>query len=341
MQKNNMQKKDKENLRQVILDFPFQFEKGFDLAKNIKISKKFQSVCISGMGGSSLPVDVLKSYLRGVPQEKKDPDFPIIYRNRDYHLPPEAYKNCLNIFISYSGNTEETLSSLNEALKKNLLAIGITNGGKLEKICQKNNLPLVIIPKISQPRYALGYFFSVLLQILSNQEFLKDDFKEISQSIKQLRGKTIALEKEGKNLAKKLFGKTPIIHTSDKLKSVGRIWKIKINENAKTPAFSNFYPEVNHNEMVGFTLPQGKFHIINLVDSREKTLVKRMELTAKILKKRGIETSFEKIPDNKNIFLTLFSSLILADWSSYYLALNYNQDPTPVDMVEEFKKSLK
>jgi glucose/mannose-6-phosphate isomerase len=118
------------------------------------------------------------------------------------------------------------------------------------------------------------------------------------------------------------------------------IWKIKINENAKTPAFYNFYPELNHNEMVGFTLPQGKFHVLTLLDKNDHPQnIRRMHITAKILKKKGVDTTIIEM-ENDNIFNTIFSTLLLGDWVSYYLALSYNQDPTPVDMVEDLKKQL-
>ncbi len=175
---------DKENLRQVILDFPQQFKNGFALAKNLPSSEKFLTVCVSGMGGSSLPVDALKTYLKDL--RKKDPvnnpAFQLL-KNRTYTLPPEAYEKCLNIFSSYSGNTEETLSALQEAITHNLPSIAITHGGKLKEICEKHNIPVLVVPSISQPRYALGYLFSILLQILINLQLTSDTTKNIRDSI--------------------------------------------------------------------------------------------------------------------------------------------------------------
>lgn len=334
---------DKFNLRQVILDFPKQFEIGLNLAKNIKVGTNFKSICISGMGGSSFPSDILETYVAYLRKKDsvKNKSLRII-KNRGYALPTEAYENCLNIFISYSGNTEETIESLNEAIKNNLPSIGIANGGKLIEICKAKKIPFIIIPDISQPRYALGYFFSVLLQILKNCKLIEENFsQEILTSIKKLDEITIHIEKEGKKIAQKISGKTPLVYTSEKLQSIARIWKIKINENSKTPCFYNYYPELNHNEMVGMTLPQGKFHIITLIDNKEHSqIIKRMKITADILQKKKINTDLIDIPENSNMFLSIFSSLALGDWVSYYLALNYKQDPTPVQMVEDFKKDL-
>jgi glucose/mannose-6-phosphate isomerase len=334
---------DKENLREVILDSWNQFQAGIDLAKDIRIGGNFQSVCVSGMGGSSLPTDVVKTYVSHLRQKdsKKNKNFRIL-KNRNYTLPIEAYENCLNLFVSYSGNTEETLSSLEEAIEKNLPSIGISHGGKLSEICEKNKIPHITIPSISQPRYALGYIFSITVTLLSNLKLLENTSDEMIRSAIILKETTSRLERKGKALSEKIFKKTPIIHTPESLKSVGRVWKIKINENSKTPCFFNYYPELNHNEMVGFTLPQAKFHFITLAGKKDHPqIVKRMKITSKLLaKNKNLSTSLIEIPNEENIFMAVFSALALGDWVSYYLALLYKQDPTPVEMVEDLKKKL-
>jgi glucose/mannose-6-phosphate isomerase len=118
------------------------------------------------------------------------------------------------------------------------------------------------------------------------------------------------------------------------------IWKIKMNENAKTTAFWNFFPELNHNEMVGFTRPAGAFHIIMLrdADDHPKNL-KRFEVTADLLRKQGISLEIIDM-EGKNVFNKIFASILLADFASYHLAIRNGVDPTPVDMVEDLKGRL-
>jgi len=119
------------------------------------------------------------------------------------------------------------------------------------------------------------------------------------------------------------------------------IWKIKINENSKTPAFWNYFPELNHNEFVGFSNPQAQFHVLMLKNSEDHPRdLLRYDVTAKFLKERGVGVNIIDIPDG-NILYRIFAAIALADWISYYLALEYDQDPTPVDMVEDLKKALK
>ena len=147
-------------------------------------------------------------------------------------------------------------------------------------------------------------------------------------------------EKKGMELARKIKGKTPVIYSSPKYKVVAMVWKIKINENAKTPAFWNFFPEMDHNEMVGFTNPQAKFFTIMFKDPEDDIRNKRRyEATALLLKEKGVGSEIIDMEGN-NVFYKIFSSISLADWTSYYLALEYGQDPTPVDMVEKLKRIL-
>lgn len=332
---------DKENLRQVILDSPKQFAEGLKLAENIRIKGDFTSLEISGMGGSSLPANILRIYLSSIYKKDRSSSKRFgIFQNRFYALPHEAYNNCLNFFASYSGNTEETVASLEEAIKHKLPSVGFATGGKVLKLCQKNNIPCVVLPAGIQPRYATGYFFTAMLKVLTNAGMVDINSEEIVKLSKKLQARVAGLEKNGKEIAKKLVGKTPVIYASTDYKSLAMIWKIKINENAKTPAFYNFYPELNHNEMVGYTLPQGKFHIVTLLDKEDHPKnIQRMQLTAKLLKKKGIGTTFVGI-EGGSVFEKIFSTLLIGDWASYHLALKYNQDPTPVKIVEDLKKLL-
>lgn len=334
---------DKANLRQVILDTPSQFEEGFKIAKDIKVEGGFTSVTISGMGGSALPANLLRTYCNSL--FKTHPDYkPFeIYISRYYSLPPEGHHDSLNLIASYSGNTEETISALEEAHSAGLKFVGLSSGGKIEELCKTYGAPHIKLPFPNpnfQPRMGTGYFFASMLQLLVNQGLVPDTTVEIASLAGKFSDSMGVHEEEGKKLALTLRGKTPVIYASPMYKSVAMIWKIKINENSKTPAFWNFFPEANHNEMVGFTNPQGKFFIILLKDPDDDPRnLKRYAATTRMVKEKGIDTVTLEM-EGSDVFAKIFSSLNLADWTSYYLALEYNQDPTPVQMVEDFKKIL-
>ncbi|MBI2439575.1 MAG: bifunctional phosphoglucose/phosphomannose isomerase [Candidatus Moranbacteria bacterium] len=335
---------DVSDFRQMLLDSPKQFKEGFALAQDIRVPGEFEAIMISGMGGSALPGNLFRIYLNDL-FRKQDPEHqPLaIYQNRSYNLPPESFRKCLNLICSYSGNTEETVSSFEEALKYNLPCIGFSSGGKIEELCKQNNVPHIKLPvpfPNFQPRIGTGYFFGAMFQVLVNQGLVPDMTGEIVTQMENIERLLPKIEAEGKKLAQELVGKTPVVYATTKYKSVAMVWKIKLNENAKTPAFWNFFPELNHNEMVGFTLPQGKFFILMLRDPKtHPNIFKRFEVTATLLRKTGVDVKIIDM-EGESVFEKIFTTILLGDFTSYYLALEYGIDPTPVEMVEELKKLL-
>jgi len=335
---------DPSDFRQMILTSPDQLAEGFRRAEGIKFPahSECRSIEISGMGGSALPGNILRAYLsdlakRGILQDRIS-----IYQNRFYDLPWEA-KQSLNIFASYSGNTEETIESFEEAIAEKIPSIGISSGGRLEALCLEHGVPHIKLPipfENFQPRVGTGYFFGAIYQVLINEGLVPDMRDELLRETEQLRARVSAIEEEGKLLAEKCAGKTPVIYSSPRYKSVAMVWKIKFNENAKTPAFWNFFPELNHNEMIGFTNPQGKFLIIMLRDGDDHPKnLKRFDVTAQLLREKGISVEILDM-EGESVYYKVFASLLLGDFASYHLALRTGIDPTPVDMVEQLKKLL-
>lgn len=332
------------NFRQMILDSPDQFLAGFQMADSIKVPGSFSKVMISGMGGSALPGNLFRVYLGDLARRGVIPGKRIgIFQNRFYRLPHESFDDCVNFICSYSGNTEETVASFEQALEHHLPCVGFSSGGKIEAMCRENGIPHVKMPIPTdgfQPRMGTGYFIGAMYRVLVNLGMAPDTSEEISRYVQTLKGKLTDYETRGKILSEQLHGKTPVVYATTEFKSVAMIWKIKINENAKTPAFWNFFPELNHNEMVGFTNPQGKFTVIMLRDPADHPKnTKRFAVTAELLRSRDVDVEIIDM-EGESVFEKMFGSILLADFSSYYLALAYGMDPTPVDMVEELKKLL-
>lgn len=334
---------DVSNLRQMIYSSPSQFAEGFKLALGVKTGGKFGSVVFSGEGGSAFPSQLLEIIIRDFAQKTGKKPITII-TNHSYSLPLESYSESLNICCSYSGNTEETISVLNEAIEKKLPVIGVASGGKVEEICKQNNVPYAKLPipyEHFQPRIGTGYFVSVMLKILANHELMPDVEEEILRSVPFLTDRMGDLETRGKELASKIAGKTPVIYASEKFARVAMVWKIKFNEHAKNPAFWNFFPELNHNEMVGFTNLGDRYFLIMLRDGEDNSRnLKRYDVTSSVVGEKGLESEIIDL-EGENTFSKIFSSLYLADFVAYYLAEKNSVDPTPVDMVEKFKGLLK
>lgn len=334
---------DKSNLRQVILNSPRQLKWVLNNWKELNLGRIFSNVIVCGMGGSAWPMEFVINYLSNNPDIKlKDIPF---FVHRNYGLPVTAAKDSFLIFSSYSGDTEETLTAYAETVKSGLNGVVITSGGNLEKLAIKNNTPLIKIPGPSIPsRYATGYIVGFLLKLLSDNEIIKDVSRELVKTSEYLErilsdGK---LEKQGIKLAKKFKNKIPLICSSVNYKIAAKVWKIKFNENSKIHAFWNYIPELNHNELAGFSKPNAhRFFVLILRDNKDnKSILKVTNITAGLLREQGIPFEFIEMTGN-NFFDKVFSAVLLGDWVSYYLALKQKIDPWAVNIINEYKKQLK
>lgn len=328
----------KSQMRKIILDSPKQFKVGLEAAKDIKVRGKFDAVVICGMGGSALAGDILKIWLDAYKIALP------VYIHHNYEIPEELDERHLVICMSYSGNTEETLSSFEKAREKALPLMVITSGGKLAARARSASIPMTKIPSGYPPRMTLGYQFAALMRILENSGVIRNNLENLSSLGRTLKP-TIS-EPKGKRIAKRLMGKIPLIFASERFLGLARIWKIKFNENAKIPAFSDVFPELNHNEMVSFTpfpasqKPGQERHVLVLRDKADDPRVlKRMKLTVDLIKNSGFTSDTIAI-EGKDILSKVFSAILLGDWVSYYTALGYGVDPIPVKLVEEFKKIM-
>ena len=313
------------------------FGKQFDYVPEI-INKEnlipFKKVIVLGMGGSNLSSGILNIF---------DPKLDL-YVHRDYGLPQKEnnfFDGSLIVASSYSGNTEETISGLNEALEKGLNISVISAGGKLIQIAKEKNLPYIEIPNTGiQPRSALGFSFIALSYLVNS--------KIAIESIDQIKGKLNAslFEEEGKKNAEKISNKTPIIYSSNKNIALAYNCKIKLNETGKIPAFYNVIPEMNHNEMTGFDLNEKtqsfaeKFIPIFIFDdSDNEKIIKRMKVVKEIYENKKL-TCIDINIKGSNEGERVFSTLLLADWIAYYNAMNNEAEPNEVPMVEDFKKRI-
>lgn len=315
-----------------IKNFPKQFEFNPEVVNQKRI-KRFSGVVVGGMGGSGLVAGILRAI---------KPELNII-THHEYGLPTfleKIEKKTLFIAISYSGNTEETVDFLKEATNKKLNTAVISTGGEILRVAKENKLPYIEIPNTGiQPRMALGYMIRALLKILG-EEKLFNEVEELSKELKQ------DLENEGKKLADELKNKIPVIYSSRRNQTLAYNWKIKFNETGKIPSFYNTVPELNHNEMTGFDVYKEtknlseNIHFIFLFDEDDDSrVIKRMQILKDLYENRGLSVTKINV-SGKTRAERIFNSLIIADWTSYYTALNYEVEPEQVPMVEEFKKLL-
>lgn len=320
---------DKSDMLGVLRSFRHQCQEGWELGNTVKLARTFfDAIFVVGMGGSALPGDILKSVVPlSIP----------VHVIKDYTVPSYLSKDSLVFVISYSGNTEETLSALEEVLKKKATVVVITSGGTLEKIATQKKLPLITVPGGLSPRAAWGYQLFPLFRILDTLK-LATLRRDVNDAFDVLDPHSV--EDDAQDYAKHLKGKIPLIYTSAKLYAVGYKWKISLNENAKIPAFSNVFPEFNHNEINAFGGLKFPFHAFFLEDAEDHPRIKkRMNAVRKIAEKAGVEVTH--IVSGGHCLLARALWLIsLGDFVSYYVALAYRRDPTPVPVIEDLKGQL-
>ncbi len=337
---------DPQNMLACVENFLDQCREGETLARNFELPRfeGIEQVVICGMGGSAIGGDILRAY---VSRESTVP----IEVVRNYSLPHYVGPKTLVVASSYSGNTEETLSAYQEAIKRSANIVAITTGGKLMEQCQKNGNPYLTIPAGYSPRAALGYSFFPLLLFMEQWGFIKDQSPSmkslkttLQETIQNNRYEVPESENPAKQLARKLLGTIPIIYAGEgPFQPVAARWRAQCNENAKVFARDFSIPEMNHNEILGWNHPSSvlnHFHIVFLLDKGYHSQVqKRFEVMEPILSPAAQEIS--KVQSfGSTLLARLFSLLYLGDYVSVYLAYLNQQDPTPIPAIDQLKNAL-
>ncbi len=305
--------------------------------------KHIDKIVICGMGGSAIAGDLLHSLASDLSQ-------PIVFVQRDYDLSAFVDAKTLVIASSYSGNTEETLSMFAQALNIDCKKLAITTNGKLRNLAQERGIPVFTIGYSSQPRAALGYSFIPLVALLGKLCFLGDKSAEIEgvarmleTLLDELKENASTSHNRAKQLARKLWGKLIVIYGAGILSPVARRWKGQFNENSKAWAFYETFSELNHNAVVGYEFPREMANETYVILLRSPSLhpriLARYQITSEILERAGV--GHEIVDSKGEDSLTQMMSLIfLGDWVSYYLAMLYQTDPTPVKMIDYLKRRL-
>ena len=316
----------------------------YDYGFTWKAPEWIRNLVVAGMGGSALAAKAFKTY-PGVPVP-----FEIV---QDYELPKIVSTQTLLVCSSYSGNTEETVSVLEQALAlpedTRPMIVVVASGGKLQEIAGSNNLPFVQLPTGYQPRHTFGYQYRALSEICASTGLQSKFLPELEAAIPGLRGQislwlpTVATAKNpAKQIAQELLGKSTVIYAGPKLAPAAYKWKISFNENAKAIAWWNVYPEFNHNEFLGWTKqPEHKpYTVIDLRSSLEHPQVqKRFEVSSRLLSGMRPEPIVVTAV-GETLLDQLLSIIALGDFVSLYQGILAGLNPTPVELIEKLKTEL-
>lgn len=337
---------DPEGMLARIKELPWQCQQAWQAVMKFELPPDYADIAkvvILGMGGSAIGGDLVRSLAQS------ESRVPVII-HRDYGLPAFVDGRTLVIASSYSGNTEETLSAFEMALKTGARKLVITTGGRLKEMAEANNIPVFQIEYKAQPRAALGFSFIPALGVMQKLGFIGDKSADVAETVKVLEELSTRLDEKvplshnpAKQLAQRLYSRLPVIYGADILAEAAHRWKTQINENGKAWAFYEVFPELNHNATVGFQFPPEVIRLVHVVLLRSPLFNERVklryEVTGELLERAGVK--YEYVDSQGNSPLSQVVSLIyFGDYVSYYLAILYRVDPSPVEVINYLKERL-
>lgn len=298
----------KTDFEEILSGFSNDIEDAIDIAKNVEVEEDINKIAVIGVGRGRIAGKILENYIGA----KKE-----VYVLGDSKLPDFFDSHTLVFVLSYSGDTDNLIDAYRVSLRKGCKIVGISLGGKLQTLCDKQGRDHIKVPFGKDPRAVLPYFFFPMLTVLHNSGMIEDQATYVSDTIKTL--KKDMFKEKGEALARRIIGKIPLIYSTKSVYSAGESWKVSINHNAKTHAFFNMFPEVEYSELEGFGDLKGLFYVLIIRDSSdERKLKKDIEKAKDTIKKAGIDVMEISISGGCRL-TKLFSAVYIGEWVSYFL----------------------
>jgi glucose/mannose-6-phosphate isomerase len=324
-------------MEQLIKNFHHQIRQALEIAQAFPAAfniHAFQNIAVLGVGGSAFVAEVFRDLVREYCR------FPV-FTIRSYDLPCWVQENTLCVAISYSGNTEETITAMQKAQARGASIIILSSGGVLQDLAAQYRLTHIQLPKGFPPRAAYGFSLVLLLSlaqklgIVGESDIILQNLLQVSQNFER---QTLA-----QSVAQKLHNKIPIVYCSDINESLAIRLHQQINENSKQLCWHNVLPEMNHNEVVGWENPYFLFEkavVVFIRSQFENPRVKiRFEILKEILAAKNVET-ITLTSKQENFAAEMMEMLLTIDWISFYLAEANQTDPMPVSIIDFLKNKL-
>ncbi len=335
---------DKSNMLAFCVDTAAHYQEAAEIAESVSLQyAKPENVVVAGMGGSAISGELLKDWARDKTQVP-------IEVSRDYMLPAYANERSLVLVMSYSGETEESLSSFLDALKRRCMIFCVSSGGSLLEFAEKLGVPYLRVPSGIPPRAALPYMFVPLLRLMEKAGIVSGVSGEFSEAVELLARVSGENSPElpvkgnfAKMLASGINGRAPVVYGFGVYRSVAQRFKQQFNENSKVPSKWEFFSELNHNEIVGWEKAGNLaecFSIIILRDKMESDVIRSRIETTKVLLPSGSKM-FEVWGQGKCALARMLSTVCIGDFASVYLAILGGVDPTPVENINLLKEKTK
>lgn len=335
---------DTDDMRGKLVEFPEQWKEAVELTSEVVWpvdSSKIKNVCFSGMGGSAIGADLIRTHALG--------QCPVpVFVNRSYDIPNWVGADTLFVACSFSGNTEETLHALHQAKSRDAQIVAVTSGGKLLLEASREEYGYVKIPGGMPPRAALAYSFVPLFHLFNYLGYIVEGPEALEETTKMLEEQAVVLSEPENNqaliIAREIQHTLPIVYTgSGLLESVGLRWRGQFEENSKVLSYGNTIPEMNHNEIVGWEQVAhltGRLSMIMLEDEDDHPKEKqRMQIVKELVEDLTVFSIHLKSFGN-SCLARQFSLIQIGDWVSVYLALINEVDPTPIAKIDLLKSRL-
>ncbi|MEO6904295.1 MAG: bifunctional phosphoglucose/phosphomannose isomerase [Bacteroidia bacterium] len=324
-------------MRTLVDNFPKQIAEAIGIGNKATLTSaknEIHNVLICGLGGSGIGGSIVTELVAPIGTVP-------VNVTKGYFIPAYVNKNTLVIISSYSGNTEETLNCMELAIKKDAKIACITSGGKVAEIAKKNNLDHIIVPGGMPPRSCLGYSLTQLFYVLGFFNIINEDFKkELEAALKLIEQEKANIIAEATTLAKKLLNKIPVIYATTYNEGISIRFRQQLNENSKILCWHHIIPEMNHNELVGWTTKNDDLAVVILLDKDDYSRnLARVEINKEVIKKyaSSITEIFSK--GNSAIEKAIYF-IHFGDWVSVILGELRGVDLTEVNVINELKSAL-
>lgn len=324
-------------MKKLVEEFPNHLREALTIGRSATLTpstKKIENIVISGLGGSGIGGKIVSQMLAD------KVSVPIVCTN-DYVLPEFVNSNTLVIISSYSGDTEETVAAMHEAIAKSAEIACVTSGGKIAAASKEHGFNHIIIPGGNPPRAMFGYSSVQLFYVLRNYGFIDSSFEqEIENSIALIETNINDIRATSKNIAEKVVHRIPILYSEAMYEGVAIRWRQQINENSKMLCWHHVFPEMNHNELVGWTGGDNRVAVIMLRNEDDhKRSQLRMELCKKLMGEK-CDTIVEAWSKGNSRIERSMYQIHLGDWISIDLAEMRNEDAVAIPAIIFLKNEL-
>ncbi len=323
-------------MKEIIGSFTQQLKEATSIAQAAIFNQHttdIQNVLISGLGGSGIGGTIVQDLT------KLDAKVSITI-NKTYEIPAFVGENTLVIISSYSGNTEETLQALKQAIAANAKICCISSGGEVVEIAKSQGIDYMIVPGGNQPRAMLAYSLTGLMYILNFHEIISNGFKaDWIKSIETIEANEKAIQTDALSFAKSLEGKTPILYGMDGYEGITVRFRQQLNENAKILLWHHIIPEMNHNELVGWT-KNSDHQVVFLANNNDsERILTRTKICLEIIGKYAKNPITITAMGENQIQNSLYW-IHFGDWASFFLSELRNVDPVEVKVIDFLKSEL-